>query len=158
MLDDRTLFADWILEAVGKRATAIATVQEMVEWFAQHYEDPAESTPYCSEEGGYMYLCGGLTTLARRSRPTSPASTGLSAQTNGTRSPPPLPLKSKRTASTYGRRSLTTLSPSPTTIQSPNPMTIQSLTTRIQSLTTTLFVCSALITIITASVTCINFE
>jgi hypothetical protein len=59
MLDDRTLFADWILEAVGKRATAIATVQEMVEWFAQHYEDPAESTPYCSEEGGYMYLCGG---------------------------------------------------------------------------------------------------
>jgi hypothetical protein len=59
MLDDRTLFADWILEAVGKRATAIATVQEMVEWFAKHYEDPAESTPYCSEEGGYMYLCGG---------------------------------------------------------------------------------------------------
>jgi hypothetical protein len=158
MLDDRTLFADWILEAVGKRATAIATVQEMVEWFAKHYEDPAESTPYCSEEGGYMYLCGGPYDAREEIEAHFAGKQDPSAQTNGTRSPPPLPLKSKRTASTYGRRSLTTLSPSPTTIQSPNPMTIQSLTTRIQSVTTTLFVCSALITIIAASVTCINFE
>jgi hypothetical protein len=31
----------------------------MVDWFLANYEDPAESTPYCSAEGGYQYLCGG---------------------------------------------------------------------------------------------------
>jgi hypothetical protein len=28
-------------------------------WFFQHYEDPAESTPYESREGGYIFIWGG---------------------------------------------------------------------------------------------------
>ena len=28
-------------------------------WFHQHYEDPAENTPYESAEGGYIYIWGG---------------------------------------------------------------------------------------------------
>jgi hypothetical protein len=28
-------------------------------WFFQHYEDPVESTPYDSSEGGYIYVWGG---------------------------------------------------------------------------------------------------
>lgn len=28
-------------------------------WFFEHYEDPAESTPYESREGGYIYIWGG---------------------------------------------------------------------------------------------------
>jgi len=31
----------------------------MVEWFYQNYEDPANSTPYESAEGGYQYIWGG---------------------------------------------------------------------------------------------------
>lgn len=28
-------------------------------WFLEHYEDPAENTPYESAEGGYIYIWGG---------------------------------------------------------------------------------------------------
>jgi hypothetical protein len=31
----------------------------IVEWFRAHYEDPANETPYDSEEGGYLYIWGG---------------------------------------------------------------------------------------------------
>jgi hypothetical protein len=31
----------------------------MVEWFFMNYEDPANSTPYESAEGGYQYIWGG---------------------------------------------------------------------------------------------------
>jgi len=31
----------------------------MRQWFFEHYEDPIESTPYDSEEGGYLYIWGG---------------------------------------------------------------------------------------------------
>lgn len=31
----------------------------MREWFFQHFEDPAESTPYESREGGYQWIWGG---------------------------------------------------------------------------------------------------
>jgi hypothetical protein len=31
----------------------------MKAWFFEHYEHPAESTPYDSEEGGYVYIWGG---------------------------------------------------------------------------------------------------
>lgn len=34
-------------------------VREMVEWFFENFEDPAESTPYESAEGGYQYIYGG---------------------------------------------------------------------------------------------------
>ena len=31
----------------------------MREWFLQNYEDPANSTPYDSDEGGYQFIWGG---------------------------------------------------------------------------------------------------
>lgn len=31
----------------------------MEHWFNSHFENPAESTPYSSEEGGYVYIWGG---------------------------------------------------------------------------------------------------
>ncbi len=30
------------------------------DWFFERYEDPANSTPYNSAEGGYLYIWGGL--------------------------------------------------------------------------------------------------
>ncbi|MCE4223631.1 hypothetical protein HCU64_07705 [Methylobacterium sp. C25] len=33
--------------------------EAIVEWFGQNFEDPAHSTPYNSEEGGYLYIWGG---------------------------------------------------------------------------------------------------
>jgi hypothetical protein len=53
MLDARTTF-DWIAEAEAKTKDALTIVMQMVEWFHEHYEDPAASVPYCSEEGGYL--------------------------------------------------------------------------------------------------------
>jgi hypothetical protein len=35
------------------------TADEMLAWFLDRYEDPAESTPYDSVEGGYIYLGNG---------------------------------------------------------------------------------------------------
>lgn len=35
------------------------TYDEMKEWFFSKYEDPVESTPYNTKEGGYQYLNGG---------------------------------------------------------------------------------------------------
>lgn len=34
-------------------------ISVMKTWFFQHYEDPAEHTPYESREGGYIYIWGG---------------------------------------------------------------------------------------------------
>jgi hypothetical protein len=33
--------------------------QKMVDWFFKTYERPEESTPYCSAEGGFMFIHGG---------------------------------------------------------------------------------------------------
>lgn len=33
--------------------------EDIRDWFLRHYEDPAESTPYDSSEGGYLYQWGG---------------------------------------------------------------------------------------------------
>lgn len=35
------------------------SVDEMVEWFLENYEDPANGVPYESAEGGYIYILGG---------------------------------------------------------------------------------------------------
>lgn len=35
------------------------TIEEMVEWFFDHYEDPAQGVPHDSGEGGYQYILGG---------------------------------------------------------------------------------------------------
>lgn len=42
-----------------KRASRERQIEYMRFWFAQHFEDPAEETPYNSEEGGYLYIWGG---------------------------------------------------------------------------------------------------
>lgn len=34
-------------------------ISEMENWFREHYEDPAERTPYESKEGGYLWIYGG---------------------------------------------------------------------------------------------------
>lgn len=36
-----------------------SSVEEMVEWFYENYEDPANGVPYESREGGYQYWNGG---------------------------------------------------------------------------------------------------
>jgi hypothetical protein len=36
-----------------------AAVWAMTAWFFENFEDPAECTPYCSAEGGYLYIHGG---------------------------------------------------------------------------------------------------
>ena len=36
-----------------------ASVDQMVDWFREHYENPAEHMPYDSAEGGYQYIAGG---------------------------------------------------------------------------------------------------
>jgi hypothetical protein len=43
----------------AKAGDAAALIKLMVEWFLANYEDPAESKPYDSAEGGYQYWCGG---------------------------------------------------------------------------------------------------
>ena len=35
------------------------TVEEMIDWFFERYEDPAHRVPYDSSEGGYQYVGGG---------------------------------------------------------------------------------------------------
>ncbi len=34
-------------------------VQEMMDWFYEVYEDPAQNVPHDSSEGGYQYINGG---------------------------------------------------------------------------------------------------
>lgn len=34
-------------------------IELMENWFRENYEDPAQSTPYSSDEGGYVYIWGG---------------------------------------------------------------------------------------------------
>lgn len=46
----------------GKRKPVVAYhehIDEMKEWFLENYEDPANSCPYESKEGGYVYIYGG---------------------------------------------------------------------------------------------------
>jgi hypothetical protein len=59
MLDERTTTFSWEDDAAAKTEKTLALAQRLIDWFRDNYEDPAESTPFCSEEGGYMYLCGG---------------------------------------------------------------------------------------------------
>jgi hypothetical protein len=53
VLDDRTAFS-WEDAAEAKTDEAVTIIKRMIEWFLNKYEDPAESTPYCSAEGGYQ--------------------------------------------------------------------------------------------------------
>lgn len=48
------LSADILAEAPREFQKAV-----MRKWFFEHYENPVESTPYDSEEGGYVYIWGG---------------------------------------------------------------------------------------------------
>lgn len=42
-----------------KRLSRAKQIQYLVWWFNSMYEDPAQETPYNSEEGGYLYIWGG---------------------------------------------------------------------------------------------------
>jgi hypothetical protein len=42
-----------------KRASRERQIEYMRFWFAKHFEDPTEETPFNSEEGGYLYIWGG---------------------------------------------------------------------------------------------------
>ncbi len=46
-------------DRIGDESSA---VQQMVRWFFERYEDPAENTPFESAEGGYQYIHGGPVT------------------------------------------------------------------------------------------------
>jgi len=39
-------------------------IEEIKQWFFEHYEDPANSLPYISKEGGYQWVHGGPTDTA----------------------------------------------------------------------------------------------
>lgn len=41
------------------RTTKSRMVEQLVEWFRQYHEDPANETPYNGREGGYLYIHGG---------------------------------------------------------------------------------------------------
>jgi len=57
--------ASAILEEAGslrrlvKENSSPAAVEELVEWFLEHYEDPAHGVPHDSSEGGFQYIKGG---------------------------------------------------------------------------------------------------
>jgi len=46
-----------VAEAIAKNA--YFSVESMIEWFLEQYEDPAVIVPYESREGGYIYYAGG---------------------------------------------------------------------------------------------------
>jgi ATP-dependent DNA helicase RecG len=46
-------------EAPTKDRDAIKSVDAMVSWFFERYEDPANGVPYDGREGGYQYVAGG---------------------------------------------------------------------------------------------------
>jgi hypothetical protein len=64
-LDERTTTFSWEDDAAVKTEKAPALAQRMIDWFRDNYEDPAESTRFCSEEGGYMYLCGFVANIGK---------------------------------------------------------------------------------------------
>ena len=41
-----------------RKADRDTQIEAMKTWFYQHFEDPAESTPYISSEGGYQFIHG----------------------------------------------------------------------------------------------------
>jgi hypothetical protein len=45
--------------APTKNSDAIKSVDAMVNWFFERYEDPANGVPYDGKEGGYQYFAGG---------------------------------------------------------------------------------------------------
>jgi hypothetical protein len=54
--------AQGLLARIGRpdnEETANPTVDRMVEWFFENYEDPANGVPYETAEGGYIYYLGG---------------------------------------------------------------------------------------------------
>ena len=56
--NDQNLTADPDDEA-SSDADREAQLEMMREWFFQHFENPAERTPYESREGGYQWIWGG---------------------------------------------------------------------------------------------------
>ena len=42
-----------------KKESKEIQIEVMKNWFSQNFENPAESTPYISKEGGYIYIWGG---------------------------------------------------------------------------------------------------
>ena len=58
MTDDGAPTDDYDAEALG-RASGRDQLAFMEDWFRRRYEDPANSTPYDSGEGGYIYIWGG---------------------------------------------------------------------------------------------------
>jgi hypothetical protein len=48
-----------ITRTAFRRFPKAEKIELMVEWFHQNYEDPAQSTPYETAEGGYQYIWGG---------------------------------------------------------------------------------------------------
>lgn len=42
-----------------KRLGHVRQIEYMLHWFGRNFEDPANETPYNSEEGGYLYIWGG---------------------------------------------------------------------------------------------------
>lgn len=42
-----------------KRLGRAKQIEYMIHWFGRNFEDPANETPYNSEEGGYLYIWGG---------------------------------------------------------------------------------------------------
>ena len=44
---------------ISRHIVKKVAISEMEEWFYTHYQDPNESCPYDSEEGGFIYIWGG---------------------------------------------------------------------------------------------------
>ena len=56
-LEDYSQFG--VSRTAFRRMRKAQKLEMMIEWFHQNYEDPAESTPYESAEGGYIWIWGG---------------------------------------------------------------------------------------------------
>jgi hypothetical protein len=52
-------FETGITRSQLKRLSRQRQFEYMRHWFAERYEDPAQETPYNSEEGGYLFIWGG---------------------------------------------------------------------------------------------------
>ncbi|MGA1856962.1 hypothetical protein VH569_13345 [Azospirillum sp. 11R-A] len=52
-------FPEGITRSAFRRLRREQKIEVMRSWFGQHYEDPAQRTPYESAEGGYQWIWGG---------------------------------------------------------------------------------------------------
>ncbi|MFJ5591963.1 HEPN-associated N-terminal domain-containing protein [Streptomyces noursei] len=56
-VSDLPQLTESLLDATRRLSlTSYASPDEMIDWFRENYEDPAESVPYDSREGGYQYF------------------------------------------------------------------------------------------------------